>query len=162
MVRDTLQLGCQWSGSPFFYPGHLLVTKGGALQVDGSFKIFTGLRVVVDPGGILRLGSGYINNDVRISCFQSITIGDDVAISENVTIRDSDNHEVVGRGAPSSAPIVIGDHVWVGLGSTILKGVRIGTGSIVAAGSIVTRDVPDKCLVAGVPATVRRIGVSWK
>jgi carbonic anhydrase/acetyltransferase-like protein (isoleucine patch superfamily) len=160
-IRGQLQLGAQWAGSPFFSPGHLLVVDGGLLEVTGDFRIFTGLRVVVDKGAVLSLGSGYINHDVRISCFSSITIGDDVAISEEVTIRDSDNHEVVGRQSPSTAPIVIGDHVWIGLRSTILKGVTIGSGSIVAAGSVVTKDVAPNTLVAGVPALPRRSDVHW-
>ena len=160
-IRGRLLVGRQWDGSPFFTPGHLLVVDGGHLEVTGYFQIFTGLRVVVDKGAVLSLGSGYINHDVRISCFSSITIGDDVAISEDVTIRDSDNHEVVGRQSPSTAPIVIGDHVWIGLRSTILKGVTIGSGSIVAAGSVVTKDVAPNTLVAGVPATPRRSDVHW-
>lgn len=160
-IDGQLLLGRQWDGSPFFSPGHLLVVDGGHLEVTGYFQIFTGLRVVVDKGAVLRLGSGYINHDVRISCFSSITIGNDVAISEEVTIRDSDNHEVVGRQSPSTAPIVIGDHVWIGLRSTILKGVTIGSGSIVAAGSIVTKDVAPNTLVAGVPAVPRRSDVHW-
>lgn len=161
-VGGSLRVGCQWAGSPYFMPGHLLVTDGGSLDVQGHFRIFTGLRVVVDPGGHLKLGSGYINSDVRIGCFNSITIGNDVTISEQVTIRDSDNHDVQGSRAPSSAPIVIGDHVWIGLRSTILKGVTIGSGSLIAAGSIVNRDVPEHTLVAGVPATVKRTGVVWQ
>jgi hypothetical protein len=157
-----LALGIQWAGSPFFTPGHLLVSPGGRVEVTGHFQVFTGLRVVVESGATLRLGSGYINHDARISCFSSVTIGDDVAISEQVAIRDSDNHEVVGASSPATAPVVIGDHVWIGMRATILKGVTIGDGAIVAAGSVVTRNVAPATLVAGVPATPRRDGVSWR
>jgi carbonic anhydrase/acetyltransferase-like protein (isoleucine patch superfamily) len=156
-----LLLGDQWPGSPFFSPGHLLIAPGGTVEVTGAFQLFTGLRVVVDEGATLRLGSGYVNHDVRISCFTGVTIGDGVAIAEQVAIRDSDNHDVVGATRPSFAPVTIGDHVWIGMRATILKGVTIGDGAIVAAGAMVTRDVPPNTLVAGVPATPRRSGVSW-
>ena len=68
------------------------------------------------------IGSGYMNVDSRIQCFQQITIGEDVAISERVTIRDSDNHQIVNYPHQMSAPILIGNHVWIGMGAMILKG----------------------------------------
>ena len=160
-VRGSLAVGAQWPGSPFFTSGNLLIAEGGRLEVTGQFRIHTGLRVVVDEGATLRLGSGYINNDVRIACFSSVSIGNDAAISEGVVIRDSDNHEIVGSTRAVTAPVAIGDHVWIGMGVTILKGVTIGDGAVVAAGAVVTRDVPAGALVAGVPASVRRAEVLW-
>jgi acetyltransferase-like isoleucine patch superfamily enzyme len=155
-----LSLGSQWPDARVFSRGHLIIAPGGSLTVKGDFSIHTGMQVVVDRGASLTLGSGYINDNVRISCFRSITVGHDVAISESVLIRDSDNHEIDGsRGA--TAPVVIGDHVWVGLRAMILKGVTIGDGAVVAAGAVVTRDVPARALVAGVPASVRREDVAW-
>src|SRR4051794_16523530 len=155
-----LWLGRQWPDAPFFSSGHLLIAPGGRLTVNGDFSIHTGMQVVVDRGACLTLGSGNINDNVRISCFRSITIGHDVHISECVLIRDSDNHEIAGASR-ATAPIVIGDHVWIGLRATILKGVTIGDGAFVAAGAMVTHDVPARCLVAGVPASIRRQNVEW-
>jgi len=128
-----LWLGRQWPDAPFFSSGHLLIAPGGRLMVNGDFSIHTGMQVVVDRGACLTLGSGNINDNVRISCFRSITIGHDVHISECVLIRDSDNHEIAGASR-ATAPIVIGDHVWIGLRATILKGVIIGDGAVVARG----------------------------
>jgi len=161
-VRGRLQLGNQWPGSHEFHRGSLLVSHGGRVEVTGVFDVHTGSRVVVDPGATLRLGSGYINADSRIFCFDSIAIGDDVAIAEEVVLRDSDNHEVLGGVAPSTAPIVIGDHVWIGMRATVLKGVTIGDGAIVAAGAVVNRDVPPCTMVAGVPAKIRKTAVVWR
>jgi len=59
------------------------------------------------------------------------------------------------------ALIVIGDHVWIGLNATILKGVRIADGSVVAAGAVVTRDVPGNTLAGGVPASKIKENVTW-
>jgi acetyltransferase-like isoleucine patch superfamily enzyme len=153
-------LGSQWPDAPFFSSGHLIIAPGGSLTVKGDFSIHTGMQVVVDRGASLTLGTGYISDNVRISCFHSITIGNDVAIAESVVIRDSDNHQIDGS-RKATAPIVIGDHVWIGMRAVILKGVTIGEGAVVAAGAVVTRDVPTHCLVAGVPASVRRDDLSW-
>lgn len=60
-----------------------------------------------------------------------------------------------------SAPIVIGDHVWIGMNVIVLKGVTIGEGAVVSAGSVVTKDVPPHSLVAGVPAKVVKTDVEW-
>ena len=122
----------------------------------------------MNPGARLKLGSGYMNNDCEIVCFKSISIGKDVAISKRVIIRDSDNHTVrdssdedKGGTHVMTAPIVIGDHVWIGMNVTVLKGVTIGEGAIVAAGSVVNKDIPAHCLAAGVPAKVIKTVVSW-
>lgn len=156
-----LGAGAQWPGSSLYLPGQVSVAAGGKLIVNGGMTLYTGCRVVVDPGGELTLGSGYANTCLRISCFLEVTIGDEVAIAEDVMIRDSDNHQVGGGSRRSSAPVRIGDHVWVGSRATILKGVTVGDGAIIGAGAVVTRDVPARSLVAGVPATVKRVDVEW-
>ena len=112
----------------------------------------------------MSLGTGYLNYGCVIECFSKISIGNDVAISEGVVMRDSDNHVIqYGDGTKSTptAPIVIQDHVWVGMGAIILKGVTIGEGAIVAACSLVNKDVPPHCMVGGVPAKVIKTDVVW-
>lgn len=64
--------------------------------------------------------------------------------------------------AKKTKPVCIGNHVWIGQRAMILKGVSIGDGAIIAAGAVVTRDVPAGCLAAGVPAKVIRKNVEWK
>lgn len=59
-------------------------------------------------------------------------------------------------------PVEIGNNVWIGVGTTILKGVTIGDGAIIAAGSVVTKDIPARCLAAGVPAKVIKTDVEWE
>lgn len=82
-------------------------------------------------------------------------------ISEAITIRDSDNHTIVGNSHSHTQPIHIGDRVWIGMNVTILKGVKIGDGAIIGAGALVNRDVPAGCLAAGVPARVIKENVEW-
>ncbi len=122
--------------------------------------IYSGCDISVVGDACLRLGSGYINNRAQIACFEEIRIGHGVAIGPNVRIRDQDNHHIEGVD-PTPGRIEIGDHVWVGMGATILKGVTIGNGAVIAAGTVVTRDVPPATLVAGVPGVVKRRDVSW-
>jgi acetyltransferase-like isoleucine patch superfamily enzyme len=106
----------------------------------------------VVEGAHLTLGGGYANHGVALVCFQEIAIGRDVAIGPEVFIRDSDSHIITGSGRSSTEPIRIGDRVWIGARAVILKGVTIGDGAIVAAGSVVTKDVAPGTLVGGVPA----------
>lgn len=160
-VSGQLAVGCVWPMNRFYGRSHLLVAPDARMTVAGTFAAFTGTRIVVDVGASLALGSGYVNSDARISCFHAITIGEDVAIADQVVIRDSDNHEVDGATREPTAPIVIGDHVWIGTAAIVLKGVTIGDGAVAAAGAVVTRDVPPGALVGGVPATVRRKDVVW-
>lgn len=108
-------------------------------------------------GGLVTIGAGTgINAYSRIIAFERIEIGARCAIAQFVSILDHD-HAYTAEGRMRdhiSAPIYIGDDVWIGDKATILKGVRIGDGATVAAGSVVTRDVPAKSVVAGVPARV--------
>ena len=85
-----------------------------------------------------------------------------MAIAHNVTIMDSDAHEIVGGGHIKTQPVEIGNHVWIGTGAKILKGVTIGEGAVIAAGAVVTGNVPEYCMAAGVPARVIKSGVKWK
>ena len=155
-----LNLGDKWEGLRYF-PSEIKLAKNSKIEVKGNFRLNTGFHLVVNENAMLILGSGYINNNLTLDCFNSITIGNNVAISKGVTIRDSDNHSI-NECARISAPIVIEDNVWIGLNVTVLKGVRIGSGSVIAAGAVVTRDVPKNSLVGGVPAKIIKNDISWK
>ena len=154
-----LLLGCGFRHGRY-YPSAIKVLEDATLEVRGPFNLFTGFTVSINEGARLVLGSGYINMHVAIDCYSAITIGDNVAISERVVIRDSDNHRIGDR--ERSAPIHIGDRVWIGVNAVILKGVTIGDGAVVAAGAVVTRDVPAAALVGGVPAKIIRERVHWE
>jgi acetyltransferase-like isoleucine patch superfamily enzyme len=153
-----LLLGQRFPRGRYFQSGIKLL-EDATLELRGGFLISTGFTISINERARLVLGSGYINMHASIDCYSAITIGDDVAISERVVIRDSDNHRIDDR-APS-APIHIGNRVWIGLNAVILKGVTIGDGAVVAAGAVVTRDVPAGSLVGGVPAKVIKESVQW-
>ncbi|MDX9905750.1 MAG: acyltransferase [Bacteroidales bacterium] len=155
-----LRLGLCW---PMTNPSFstLKIEKHAEMVVHGDWIFHSGIFISVNKGARLELGSGISNNDADITCFNSITIGNHVYISKGVIIRDSDNHNVLKEGYVQSKPILIGDNVWIGMRAIILKGVTIGDGAVVAAGAVVTRDVPPNTVVGGVPARVIRENVSW-
>lgn len=139
----------------------LVMGENSNLKVKGHFSFFSGCRIGILKNATLTLGNGYINFDSKIYCYNNIKIGNKVFISEGVTIIDSDVHNINNRDNVS-APIVIGDNVWIGINATILKGVSIGDGAIIAAGSVVTKDVPPRTLVGGVPAKIIKENIEWK
>lgn len=144
------------------FPGMLMVQQNGVLDVNGDFSIYSGARLVVNENARLVLGSGYINHGLNLNCFTSIQIGHNVAISEQVTIRDSDNHQMVAPNYQNTLPIKIEDNVWIGMNVTILKGVTIGQGAVIAAGSVVNKNVPARCLAGGVPARILKENIEWQ
>jgi acetyltransferase-like isoleucine patch superfamily enzyme len=111
----------------------------------------------VGHSGTLEVGSDtFINQGVRISCSHRISIGRDCLLGDESVILDNDFHALPGEDAPGCAPVVIGDHVWIATRVIVLRGVTIGESSVVAAGSVVTKDIPPFSLAAGVPARVVR------
>lgn len=144
----------------------IIVGKG--THIRGSLLIFK-------FGGSISIGSNcYVGEGTRIWSGESISIGNNVLISHNVNIVDNNAHEIDSeerakryedlvikghwqeKGNIISAAVIIEDYAWISFNATILKGVKIGKGAIVAAGSLVTKDVPPFVLVAGNPASVIR------
>lgn len=130
--------------------------------ICNGFSFFDGTSVYVSKEAKLKVGSGYMSGRGLIVCRNSIEIGEDVAIADEVIIRDSDDHIILREGYLMTAPIRIGNHVWIGTRAVILKGAKIGDGCIVAAGSLVTKSFPDNCLIGGVPAKIIKENISWK
>jgi serine acetyltransferase len=144
------------------FTGMLEMNAKSEINVQHSFSIYSGCHIILLENAKLNLGSGYINRNLKIRCYQEISIGENVAISENVTIWDSDAHQIIGKEGVMTKAVKIGNHVWIGNNVTILKGVTIGDGAIIAAGSLVNKDVPAKSLFGGVPAKLIKVNVDWK
>ena len=140
------------------------VRPGASFHVGGRVALQRGVRIVVDSGR-LSIGAGTNVNGLgtKILCAESVTIGAGCTFSWEVQVLDNDFHAITSGGTqqPSRAPVVIGDRVWVGTRAVILKGVTIGDGAIVAAGAVVTKDVPPGAIVAGLPAKVVGHADSW-
>lgn len=112
----------------------------------------------------LRIGD-YTNVGARthINCSRSIIIGKRCAISWDCEILDTDIHTIVFQDGTKSAPapVVIEDDVWLGTRVIVLKGVQIGVGAVIGAGSVVTQDIPPHCLAVGNPARPLREIREW-
>lgn len=144
------------------FPGLFEMMENSKLSITGNFKICPGAHLIISPNASLVLGSGFINRHSKIKCYQQIRIGNNVTISENVSIWDSDVHEIIREGYIKTAPIEIGDHVWIGTNAIILKGVTIGNNAVIAAGTVVNKNIPSNCLAAGNPMRIISSNVSWK
>ena len=140
------------------------VRPGAELRCEGVVSLQRGVRVVVD-GGRLTIGHGTNVNGTgtKLLCAQEVTIGEHCTLSWDVQVLDHDFHTITADGVerPSVAPVRIGDRVWIGTRAVVLKGVTIGDGAVVAAGAVVTSDVPAGAVVAGVPARVVGRADAW-
>jgi acetyltransferase-like isoleucine patch superfamily enzyme len=125
--------------------------------VDETFHLIPPVRS--DHGVNIRVGQRvFINHGCTLNDIGGITIGDDVMIGPNVSLISS-GHPVEPENRTrriTAAPIVIGHNVWIGASAMVLQGVTVGDDSVIAAGAVVTHDVPPATLVAGVPARVIR------
>ena len=145
--------------------------KEATIEIGDDFSITN--RLIENPAGVThptvlaavkKNARLIIGNHVGISgaiiyAHKEIIIGDHVNIGAGVKIYDTDFHPIDKHARRyndtsqiDTAPVCIGNDVWIGANSIILKGVKISDGSIIGAGSIVTRDVPQDSLVCGVPA----------
>lgn len=143
----------------------LILLPNSLLVVKNYFTLYQGASIYIGENAkMLIKGNGFANTNTQINCFNYIEIGEGTYISDDVKIQDSDNHTVFESGISKehTKPIIIGDHVWIGKNALILKGVTISNGAIIAAGSVVVKDVPAKTLVAGNPAKVIKENVEWK
>jgi acetyltransferase-like isoleucine patch superfamily enzyme len=142
--------------------GRVRVEKyGGRIEIGDRVRIEARtipVEMVAWRDAVIDVGSGtFINYGVSLSAHRQVSIGRDCMIGNYVVIMDSDYHDLERRDLPGEvAPIVIEDNVWIGLRATVLKGVRIGRGSVIGAGSVVTSDIPPGSLAFGVPARVVR------
>ena len=128
----------------------------------GPYNLRYGAYIEIVNGGKLTIGQGACNVGLTIMCAKEVTIGNGVRIGRNVSIRDWNGpHVIINEHYRNHAPVHIGDRVWLCTGCTIMPGVTIGEGAVVAANSTVTKDVPPYSLVGGSPAKVIKENIKW-
>lgn len=147
-----------------------LMEEGSYLEVNSSFDCMYGADVEIFKGASLIIkndmqnqGAGGPNIGFTLICGNHIEIGEECRIGRNVTIRDNNGHHYLSmQGYKESKPVIIGKHVWICEGATIMQGVKIGDGAIIGAHSVVYSNVPAFSLVSGNPAKVVQKDVYWK
>jgi carbonic anhydrase/acetyltransferase-like protein (isoleucine patch superfamily) len=159
-----------------FGPGSLMAFPPGSVFGEGAIEIGDGTLIGqqvslsagmlpgqdLGPFTVLSIGDRcVIGRGSHIVAHQSVTIGDDVWTGPYVYITDQnhgyeDPSTPIGRQVPVNRPVSIGAGSWLGAGVIVLPGTSIGANVVVAAGSVVRGVVPDRCVVAGMPAKVIR------
>jgi acetyltransferase-like isoleucine patch superfamily enzyme len=133
--------------------------KNGDIDVSNFVRFYPNVRLSahgVNSKALLKIGSSTsIGDRTEIHAGQRVEIGEKCMIAWDCVIMDRDYHSVAGE-VEKTKPVIIEDNVWIGCKAIILKGVRIGKNAVVAAGAIVTKDVPPYAIVGGNPAKVIR------
>ncbi|MGY2745201.1 acyltransferase [Pseudarthrobacter sp. O4] len=150
--------------------GTKITVKDGSIHAGSGFVIGKGTHVAVigtpEAPALMSVGSRTkIGARSRINVRSGLTIGDYCEFSWLVQILDTDFHTLTyadGRTSNPTKPIKIGNHVLIGTGAIILKGVTIGDNAVIGAGSVVSRDVPANVVVSGNPAEIRSDITGWK
>lgn len=148
---------------------HVFIGERVTIYGTGNGEISVGDRVCLHQGSIIEIGEGgrviigadtHIQPRCQLSAYQgSLTIGRQVQIAPGCQFFPYEHGTALGQPIceqplHTKGGIVIEDDVWIGAGVIVLDGVRIGSGAVVGAGSVVTKDVPDRAIAAGTPARV--------
>jgi acetyltransferase-like isoleucine patch superfamily enzyme len=146
-------------------------TKAEVGMRIGDRTTLCGVQFATSERGVIEIGADCYLDGASVIAEERVTIGDRVVIAVQVTIADSDFHPIDpeqraldcvalspsgdGNRPPFlTRPVVIEDDVWIGFGAVLLKGVRVGRGAIIGAGSVVTKEVPAGMFVLGNPARI--------
>lgn len=139
----------------------LRATDGGTALLAEAVSIDRFADITVKYGHLEIGARSYIGQYSVICARERIVIGADCLIAEHVTVRDQDHR--FGQGLTTAeagfttAPILIGNNVWIGAKATITKGVTIGDNAVIGANSVVTQDIPANSVAVGAPARVIRM-----
>ena len=160
----ALELGTQDS-----YYSRTIWEVSGQLVINGSVGMGRGSRISIGKNATLTLGDRFvITGNSTIICQKEISFGSDCLLSWDVLVMDTDFHHIndeQGNIINSPKAISIGNHVWIGCRTTILKGVSIGNDNVVAANSLITRDVKDHHSVVGgqgKDVVIIKRGIDWR
>lgn len=164
--------------SNIIHLGRKSIIKSSTIVINGNNnKIVVGDNCVIGKGtSILIEGDNHcltIGHNSTFTqyvhlCLQEhntkITLGDDCMLSNHIIIRTSDSHPMYddsNNRINCAKDVFIGNHVWICPNVTVMKGARIGDGAIIGSGTMVTKNIPAKCLAVGFPAKVAKENIAW-
>lgn len=138
----------------------------GLIQFTGKAKIGAGSKIAVGKNAKLTLGQSFkITSNSAIACFNEIVFGNDCLLSWDILVMDTDAHSIYDKDKNvinKDKKIVIGNKVWIGCRSSLLKGAGIPDGCIVGANTIITKEYLNKnSLILGNPANEIKSGITW-
>lgn len=140
----------------------------GRIVFKGNCIIGNDSYISISEDGFLQCGDNLTATAaLKLVCYDNINIGKDVLIGWQCLICDNDFHTTIdlksNRYNPISAPIKIGNHVWIANGCSIMKGTHIASNTIVASHSLVNKDFSstENALIAGTPAIIKKQDVNW-
>ncbi len=136
-----------------------LIDVSGSVSVGKNSRIGRDSQFQANMNGAVEIGENVrINRGCTVVSYSSVKIGNHSLIGEYVSIRDANHGTSLSDNIKSqqhtTKPVVIGSDVWIGRGSCILPGVTIGSGSVIGANSVVTKNIPSNSVVAGVPGKI--------
>lgn len=126
----------------------IVIDKNSKFIIGDNFRAKYNFKINCLNGGILKIGNNvFINNNCDITAMKKIEIGNNVLIGHNLLVIDHDHNYKKNIKNYVSNEIKIGNNVWIGANVTILKGVHIGDNCVIAANTLVLKDIPDNSLV---------------
>ncbi|HHH72390.1 MAG TPA: acyltransferase [Sulfuricurvum sp.] len=142
--------------------------KGNHLIIGERVKLRSSNIEIFADNALVSIGAGtMIGHHCHISVLdheRRIVIGEECGLSRHVKVMCSDGHPICqnGKQINEARDIVLGDHIWIGDSVTILKGVRIGSGSVIGINATVTRSIPEASIAVGNPAKVVKENITWQ
>jgi acetyltransferase-like isoleucine patch superfamily enzyme len=144
-----------------------IIKRNGSIKVGEFTEFWPGVKLSCygssqSEQASIRIGNHCsIGDRTEIHSGRKVDIGNNVIIAWDCVVMDRDYHST-SQDKETMKPVLIGNNVWIGCRAIILKGVTIGEGAVVAAGAVVTKDIPPFTLVAGNPARVTREVKGWR
>ena len=129
------------------------VIYGQSVHWGKSLHFRKGLQLTAEMGGTITIGDNvFFNNDCAVHAIKEIRIGSETIFGENVRVYDhnhrfADEKEAIKGQGYSTAPVVIGEHCWIGSNVTILKGATIGDNCVIGAGCVIAENIPSNTVV---------------